>query len=486
MKKSKFLKKSLAMLLALMLVVAMIPLSASAALPDDLQYIYVDGNVVSLENGEVDVKSDDTDGVTMKLNQAMDAGWELRVKPVSATELNWITLDATNNKPVDLAKYMDASGNITLVLRHYVTANWIDEATYKIAVNKVAVNTTTNVEYVGNVKGVYSAAVDTVNKVVNVVLARDDDQATLDAQMIMRPLDNAEITANQNNVPATVPADNGDTFTVTSESGNNVATYKVVATYLDALSSVTVTGLNGEKYTGTPVDANDDDIPDTIVVNLPQEAIEEQKWNDVQENPVLGLGYVTEGDVTANAVVKKSNENTRTPVKPDGSLTVTFNGLGDKNADYEWKGIIEVNRLPETYSNANNANGPTGPQGAVQTYNLTVQVEKSSDTEITYARVNETFAVVDAEAGTIKADMPTADYATDGTLTADVVLKTHKEAQSVTIEDVKGTEDPDGTWTFHDIDLTKDKIVDVVAEDGTKQQYTLSATPVQNATDATL
>ena len=35
MNKSKFLKKSLAMLLALMLVVAMIPLSASAA-PEDL------------------------------------------------------------------------------------------------------------------------------------------------------------------------------------------------------------------------------------------------------------------------------------------------------------------------------------------------------------------------------------------------------------------------------------------------------------------
>ena len=34
MKKSKFLKKSLAMLLALMLVVAMIPLSAAAATPE--------------------------------------------------------------------------------------------------------------------------------------------------------------------------------------------------------------------------------------------------------------------------------------------------------------------------------------------------------------------------------------------------------------------------------------------------------------------
>ena len=491
MKKSKFLKKSLAMLLALMLVVAMIPLSASAALPDDLQYIYVDGNVVSLKNGEVDVKSDDKDGVTMKLNQTMAAGWELRVKPVSATELNWITLDATTNKQVDLAKYMDASGNITLVLRHYVTANWIDEATYTIAVNKVAVSTTTNVEYVGNVKGVYSAAVDTVNKVVNVVLARDDDQATLDAQMIMRPLDNAEITANQNNVPATVPADNGDTFTVTSESGNNVATYKVVATYLDALSSVTVTGLNGEKYTGTPVDANDDDIPDTIVVNLPQEAIEEQKWNDVQANPVLGLGYVTEGDVTANAVVKKSNENTRTPVKPDGSLTVTFNGLGDDDADYEWKGIIEVNRLPETYSDANNANGPTGPEGAVQTYNLTVQVEKSSDTEITYAKVNDTLATVDAEAGTIVAALPNADAAM--ITGCRVELRTADTVKSVTIDGKSVTGTPGvgyTTWSFSSapnlIDLSKSKIVDVVAEDGTKQQYTLSASFVTNVTDATI
>ena len=43
MNKSKFLKKSLAMLLALMLVVAMIPLSASAALPDDLVDLYVNG-----------------------------------------------------------------------------------------------------------------------------------------------------------------------------------------------------------------------------------------------------------------------------------------------------------------------------------------------------------------------------------------------------------------------------------------------------------
>ena len=51
MKKSKFLKKSLAMLLAVMLVVAMIPLIASAADPA-LSYLYIDNNSVANEDGE--------------------------------------------------------------------------------------------------------------------------------------------------------------------------------------------------------------------------------------------------------------------------------------------------------------------------------------------------------------------------------------------------------------------------------------------------
>ena len=50
MKKSKFLKKSLAMLLALMLVVAMIPLSAAAANPA-LSFLYINDNSVANSNG---------------------------------------------------------------------------------------------------------------------------------------------------------------------------------------------------------------------------------------------------------------------------------------------------------------------------------------------------------------------------------------------------------------------------------------------------
>lgn len=49
MKKSKFLKKSLAMLLAVMLVVAMIPLSAAAAALPTLDVITVDGETVEAD-----------------------------------------------------------------------------------------------------------------------------------------------------------------------------------------------------------------------------------------------------------------------------------------------------------------------------------------------------------------------------------------------------------------------------------------------------
>ena len=72
MNKSKFLKKSLAMLLALMLVLAMIPLSASAAELPNIEYIYVGGNKVTLDDEmTVDVSEDDTSvtiGTNINLN----------------------------------------------------------------------------------------------------------------------------------------------------------------------------------------------------------------------------------------------------------------------------------------------------------------------------------------------------------------------------------------------------------------------------------
>ena len=81
MKKSKFLKKSLAMLLALMLVVAMIPLSAAAS-PVNLGAIYVAGNRVELaESMTVDVTDQSlNDGFSITTNEDLSAlGAELRI-----------------------------------------------------------------------------------------------------------------------------------------------------------------------------------------------------------------------------------------------------------------------------------------------------------------------------------------------------------------------------------------------------------------------
>ena len=497
MKKSKFLKKSLAMLLALMLVVAMIPLSASAASSEGPSFIYVDDNTVALPEAEVDVPTG-TPSVKMRLNSDLGANYQLRVKAASDTQLKDIVLD-TEDEPVTLADYMDSNKEIHLQLYKRVGNtgnNWetVEGCAYTVTVNFTTLSTTTDVKFVANVKGVYTATkVDTENKIIEVTLARhtgtntpskdntwdEDLQKTGAFQMVVAPVDGETITGTATTGGVIVDADNGDTFTVTSESGNNVATYTVkVTSYLEALSEFTVTGTDGEKYSATPVDANLDDVPDTIVVNLPESAIYDKTTDSSFPNPQLAVSYVAEGDVTSNVVVKKdTGDTTGTAVKSDGSVKVTFTGLGTAE---EYNGTVTATRLPDK-------------KGAVQTYDLLVQLEKDTSTEITYVKVNNTLGEVDAEAGTLTASVPAADEiagANKGKST--VTLKTPATVQSVTLNSVKMTKATSvdagvATWEFKNVDVSKQQIVDVVAEDGvTKQTYTLNVTTDTNTTDATI
>ena len=490
MKKSKFLKKSLAMLLALMLVVAMIPLSASAASSEGPSFIYVDDNTVALPEAEVDVPTG-TKTVQMRLNSDLGGNYELRVLAAADTQLSDKKL-TTKNQEVLLDDYMDSNKEIHLQLYKRVgnTGNtWetVEGCAYTVTVNFTTASTTTDVKFVENVKGVYSATVDTENKIVNVVLARHTEggQGALGARMVVAPVDGETITGTATTGGVIVDADNGDTFTVTSESGNNVATYNVkVTSYLEALSEFTVTGTDGEKYSATPVDANLDDVPDTIVVNLPESAIYDKTTDSSFPNPQLAVSYVAEGDVTSNVEVWDTAKKLGN-VKSDGSGDkITFTGLG--TGDQEFEGKVVVNRLPETVA----TNGAYN--GAVQTYDLLVQLEKDTSTEITYVKVNNTLGEVDAEAGTLTASVPAADEiagANKGKST--VTLKTPATVQSVTLNSVKMTKATSvdagvATWEFQKVDVSKQQIVDVVAEDGTKQTYTLNVTTDTNTTDATI
>ena len=496
MKKSKFLKKSLAMLLALMLVVAMIPLSASAASSEGPSHIYVDGNTVELADAEVDVPTG-TPSVKMRLNSDLGANYQLRVKAASDTQLKDIVLD-TEDEPVTLADYMDSNKEIHLQLYKRVGNtgnNWetVDGCAYTVTVNFTTKSTTTDVKFVANVKGVYTATkVDTENKIIEVTAARhtgtntpskdntwdEDLQKTGAFQMVVAPVDGEDIDGTPTEGGVIVNADNGDTFTVTSESGNNVATYTVkVTSYLEALSEFTVTGTDGEKYSATPVDANLDDVPDTIVVNLPESAIYDKTTDSSFANPELAVSFASEGDVTRNVVVTQDGETEGTAVQSDGALKVEFTGLGTAE---EYNGTVTATRLPDK-------------KGAVQTYDLLVQLEKDTSTEITYVKVNNTLGEVDAEAGTLTASVPAADEiagANKGKST--VTLKTPATVQSVTLNSVKMTKATSvdagvATWEFKNVDVSKQQIVDVVAEDGvTKQTYTLNVTTDTNTTDATI
>ena len=481
MKKSKFLKKSLAMLLALMLVVAMIPLSASAA-SINLDYIYVNDGPVQL-GSTIGVKEA---SVTMNLTDSLPTGYELRVKDQTST-VNEVAL-TTESEPFALAQYRNSDNKIELTLYRTVGNAKVVDDTYTITVNTVDKYTSTNLDpdgFVFDQKGVYSATVDNINGVVNVVLARNTAntsaswtqgiQDSLSAEMTVSTLENATIAGE---TTAVVGADNGDSFTVYSEDGKNHRSFTVKATYLDAMSSLTITGTDGNDYTGTPVDTDYDDIADTITVTLPASAVVDG-YGEIITDPTLAVSYEAEGHNNIVEVgVNDSDDTNDTTVKSDGSQSVTFVGLGNGEAAQNY---VLVTRLPAEEG-----------KGATQYYTLKVQLEKSSSTTVVGAIVNRTIADVDNDARTIVANLPNAEI-TDG-VNENVTLWLAKGATASIDNTPLAKSGSDVTeegvaydiYTMSGVNLTNGKVVTVKAQDGTTQQYALSMAATTNVTDATI
>ena len=523
MKKSKFLKKSLAMLLALMLVVAMIPLSAAAS-PVNLGAIYVDGNRVELaESMTVDVTDQSlNDGFSITTNEDLSKlGAELRIYKTDGVTYTPAPQVSANPTGLTLNDYLVNGNTIKLALYDLGTTNGtgddVELGSYTLTLKKVQGSTTTNLSetYVAG-KGVVSATIDNVTKTINVKLARDDNQASLGAELTVTTVDNATITGStggnytkledvSGGAKYTIPADNGDTINVTSQTRGNVSKFTVVATYEDALATMEIQGLDGKWYSGSIVDSNPkDDIPDKIIFNLPDVAVEDPAHpGEKIANPKLNVRYTTQGDVDSNVVVYVGSDDTNVKSGDEGSR-VTFTGLGANEAIATGSEVV-VTRLPKA-------------NGAVQTYNLTVQLQKSTVTTIEYARVNDTIATVDQETGTITAELPKyQDTPNTGTATdpskSKLVVYTDPSVSSVVVNGValeKITKDKaatlgqldydaataegkiawvsvSGTTPAANVDLSKKQIITVTAEDEqTTKQYTISASISQNTSDADL
>ena len=492
MKKSKFLKKSLAMLLALMLVVAMIPLGASAAEAPAgvVRYITVGVAGDADSYATVDLQDDApayqvrslSADLSVKLAAELVGNYELQALAAESVDTEEITVTGTT---LDADKYFTKTGDKTATISLQLVDTKGTTATsddtkydpYVITLNQVDARTTTNLsEDVVLGRGVYSAEVDNVNKVINVVLARntathdsiwnDGYQKELKAEITVTPVDGATVDGGN-----TVSANDGATFTVTSESKGNHSTYKVVATYKDAIKTFSVDGVDG-----VISDEDKNDVPDTITVTLPKDAInDEWGYNDPASN-TFAVEYEVEGNVhcTVGIYDQYSSAVDENIVSED---EVTFADLTIDND--VWNGYVKVTRLGKDGDN---------PEGdAIQVYDLVVRLQPDADTDILYVRANTTIADVDLDNGTVHAVLP-VNVNDENTPTdlenVDLVIYTPSTASNVVVDGAKAYEGSNANdqavgravWAVDDVDLRTQKVITVYAEDGkTTRQYTITA-----------
>ena len=511
MKKSKFLKKSLAMLLALMLVVAMIPLSAAAEQAPSslgLRYITVNGNTVDLTESSPTVQVTDLGAeAIVKLTADLPTPYELWALSPDGISHEEIT---TSGEDVP-ASYFTVNGDTATFKLAVVdtkgdnmSSNDKQYDAWTITLEKVTAAVTTNVEVT---KGAGVAKVDKVdneNKIVYLTLARhtgdvtsysappakwaeDGVQAGLNAVINIKGLEGATINGTTATSLTLDDADNGETFQVTSASKGNTSTFTIVAEYEDALESFSVDGAEG-----VITDENKDDVPDTITVTLPKDAILD-KWGHAVPDPSFVVEYAALGDEHCTVEIKKWDGTSLTSVDSNVATKdeVKFAGLTDAA---DWTGTVTVTRWGK----------------AVQAYNLIVKLEDSTETGIEYVRVNTTEATASGDTS-FHAVLP-KNYSDNGTdretkrNAVNVVIRTIPSITAVQInnasttpvvamEKITNNTDPDyvsgqTAWKLPDnvtIDATGTVVITLTAEDGsTKGTYTLTTEMAQANTDASI
>ena len=493
MKKSKFLKKSLAMLLALMLVVAMIPLSASAA-ELGLESIYVNGSLTNLASEfTVDVSSTAT-SVKVGTNEDLTREYKLYALTSGQVKTEIPQWNAGNGgKELDYATYLQGDSIKFQLVEISQNLTEIEVATYTMKLNPVVPNNLTDLASVTPRTGVYSATFDNVAKEVHVVLARhngDDgtaDQKAMQATISVTTANNATINGTTNTTME-VNANDGDSFEVKAASGKVSKFTVVVDEYRDALDTFTITGLNGEEYTGVFSDANMDDIDDTITVYLPVEAVRELPYGDKTTNPELAVSYVAAGNVNADVQVSIGGA-APTAVASDGSKKVVFTDLGE-----DGKETIPAN----SYVTVKRLSAESTANGATQHYNLKVALELDASTVINSVLVNRTWAEVGEKDITVELPANWVDGSGNGVPTdptkTTVEINTAGTVKKVELngKTMTSTSNADGTktWSFTGsstgVDLSTKKILTVTAENGDRYQYNISATVAPYVSSASI
>ncbi len=260
MKKSKFLKKSLAMLLAIMMVVAMIPLSAAAAVGD-----YTPVGAPTLAAGtDSSFSADPTPSgstYTVNFNYEADSAPNLVVNTVGVNEQiryvdsNGQYTTVANGTVIALADDEDTAGvgntftfwvvksaTETDAISAPYTVNWtMGEASTEATVTSATLGTGDN-----KYTGVVDNAANTIKFTVPYGYATSSGDKTVEVKVN----DTASITGGYTQFKGTIETNEikgkADSFTLTSQLGTNPETWTVTVKEADALTAISLGDVEGE------------------------------------------------------------------------------------------------------------------------------------------------------------------------------------------------------------------------------------------------
>lgn len=469
MNKSKFLKKSLAALLAVMLVVAMVPLSAAAADLPALTKIYVDGDEKTANGKEftanytegsttVDIAAELPYGTKLEA-YATEDGLTAVQNSANATAITGTA--GTYNissfpEGIVYLRLQDKDGagraNVTYTLK-------LVEVEPDMKTGVVAVEVTSD----GKDNGLLNATIDQENLTINVEAAYGYANA---GTIKLTPVTGGTISDMTDVEGGTITvANDGVQFKVTAGGESTVWTIKI--TEVGALLDFTVAGKQAEI----------DNDGKTIKVNLTMDDIKDQ-YGDVIEDPELVVDFST---ITSTKVdVSKSNATFTNEFKSGSKFE--FTDL-DTNMKYEGKVVVR-----------------TGTAGG-QAYDLTVQIPKNTDTTVSYAAIGGVEATVDGTnitavldkdttgAQTLRLHVPVGAKVTPGVVSNPAVTST--DDWTVTTGTEYDVWETNTTKTANNLSMTdnvgkKKTFVVTAADTGYSVQYSIWYTVAEDQTEASL
>ena len=465
MKKSKFLKKSLAMLLAVMLVVAMIPLSAAAAVGD---YTPVGAPTLAAGTGSSFSADPTVSGSTYTVNFNYEDGSEPdltittrgtaeRIRYVvdgtyTTTNSSSVTINLTDDEDTagvgnTFTFWVVKSDTETDAISDAYTVNWtMGEASTEATVTSATLGTGDN-----KYTGVVDNAANTIKFTVPYGYATSSGDTTVEVKVN----DTASITGGYTQFKGTIETNEikgkADSFTLTSQLGTNPETWTVTVKEADALTAISLGDVEGEFgiETAQTDSANEGYENGAITFNMPADTAPVEGKLNLVPTFTIGSAYTKVEVETASGDYKEIKSG--------------------EEFDFAY-----------LYTNKSAKLKVTSPDNTSREYTLKMVIDGTS-TAITG------FTVTDDDnfeaTGTVNGTALSAQLSSEASLpgNVDITFDVATNAK-VTIGSTTKTS-ANGKATFDSLAVTTQPItVKVVSPDGTRQAtYTLTITKAEDA-----